>query len=577
MGLGAPEQMSATSTYRSEVYRSDRLVIVSARSNVIRSLVAELDHDIAYCLSAGNGEFRLPPWPDEPEPATCSDMAMAASILNWRENQQAALAAAVESWLAAGAKRLVLEAIGSPGSDHIAFLQGCRRLLPEASPPVLVLLHEPSGLLHPPEPDAAEILLALSLSGGSMNAEQFGALAGTRGWDPSAVAALTSTRRAVRTYAGADEWRWARTAEKAADARLVQELAGAVAANCPRLPAATLALTADPIQALPLFRVRSAGPAIVAAYGRRLWRAGAPKQMAGTMRLAAWVAGRSRVSPEGAQSLLRAAERVGIGEPVRSLFAFALGQVLAKDPEPGRKTASLRCFDYVRACEAETPEARASHAATAYNGAGLALMGAGDVEAAVAAERSGLAALEDPGTVERGGLHEQKILILTNLAKLYRRLGETQPALACCRHAWLIAQSRGSLSGLAYAAADLVRGLIDAGDRAEAEVVTMTLLRRFEAARLYRPASERSAVGCCLALADLSLSAGEVAAAAGWYAKAVRRMHRGNPAFVGAIIENLSRMSPSDPAVEFLRAEQAAHEAVANDLRALLSLASGGE
>lgn len=567
---------TALPTPTAPIYLSETLAIVSARSAVIRSLVAELS-DVAYHLSAGSGDFRLPPWPGEQESAEPGGVALAESILYWRENREAALTAAVDSWLAAGAKRLVLEAIGSPGRDDVEFLQGCRRRLPNTSPPILVFLHEPSGRLHLPEPNAGEILLALGLSGGSMTAKQFDALAGSRGWDPSVVDALTSTRGTMRTYAGADEWLWAQTAVQPAGALSVPELAAAVIANCPEVPAATVALTADPIKALPVFRARIAGPAHIAAYGRRLWKAGGSKQVAGTMRLAALLAARSRVSPEGAHSILSAAQRLGIGEPVRSLFAYELGQLLAKDPEPRRKTASLRYFDYARECEAETPEARASRAAAAYNGAGLALLGVGDKEAAVAAELSGLAALEDPGTVERGDLYEQKILILTNLAKLYRRLGETQRALDCCRSGWSIAQSRGSLAGLACAATDLVRGLIDAGDRAEAELVTTTLLRQFDAARLPGLTAERSAVGCCLALADQSLSAGALATAAGWYVDAVHRMHRGTPDFVGGIIDNLHRMSPSAPSVEILRAEQAAHRAAADDLRALLSLASGGD
>ena len=65
------------------------------------------------------------------------------------------------------------------------------------------------------------------------------------------------------------------------------------------------------------------------------------------------------------------------------------------------------------------PDVYGSWMAAAYNGAALAHRRAGDRSAAVQAELAALDALTAPEVLAGGGLHEQQIQVLANLAKVY--------------------------------------------------------------------------------------------------------------------------------------------------------------
>jgi hypothetical protein len=165
------------------------------------------------------------------------------------------------------------------------------------------------------------------------------------------------------------------------------------------------------------------------------------------------------------------------------------------------------------------------------------------------------------------------------LAKVRNRKGERENALTCYRRAWHGATSAGSLAGMVYVAADLVRSLVGVGEYTEAEAVAKELLRQYDAADAPYGTFERAVATTCFTLADLSLAKGAVQAAADWYVEAVLCTQRAVPHVIHGIIQNLRRQpeSPSTSVLRLLERELKAHRAMAADLNALVALLEGRE
>lgn len=599
------------------LYRSPVLCVAAASSKEILPIVASIGEgleqgNIRYYLSAGTGRFERPSWgfgsrrviPKSPR----TDRSLVEGMLYCREEREAFVEReirAVESWYvnADGAPRcLVMELLGSPSRDDVAFYQACRlRLRKEVTAlrSMVVLRHDAPAEFDncemPANRQADEILLTLLLSGGYVWAPEFERWSTLRGWEQELIVALTSTRESehsrLYTYAGSCQRSQAWAAYRVAGQMVVTELAAMVVSVQTEPSIATAALVENPELALEAFSrfgcaEAANGRRCISLYGRNLFRngwkrrwTGISKRAAATFSLTAIVADRKRISSAAAGALLNLAERFEVDTDVRSLLAYSLGQLLAKDTSPQSWAASVRCFEYVRAClrakVAMNPETEGSLIAASYNGAALVYYRAGDHRGAVAAELAALDALTAPGVLEKGHLYEQQVLLLTNLAKVHSAKKESRKeALACYRQAWHIATSAESLAGMAYVAADLVKSLIGVGEHAEAETVTKELLRQYDAVANASENFERAVVAAHWTLADVNLAKGAVQVAADWYADGVRCIQRAVPDVIDRIIQNL-RQQPEMPSVSvmgILEKELTAHRAIAADLRALMDL-----
>ncbi|MFD9950447.1 hypothetical protein ACFWYW_49460 [Nonomuraea sp. NPDC059023] len=569
-------------------------------SSELRSLVSGLNRraDIRYYLTAGTGEFWRPSWAFTTPKGDGPDRSAVASILDCA-GERAAFAdqevQAIESWIAApgsAQKRLVLETIGAPSQDDLAFWQACRLRLRSTRATMLVLRHDPGPAQGgQAQPQAKEILLGLLLSGGYAWAREFDRWAALRRWDASVIEACTSTRDTTSgrlyTYAGLREKAQAWHVFEASAPATVEELARMVVATQADPLLASAALVSDVCLALaalsPLACAEAAAhPRGIARYGRQLFHRGRhdrwkriEKATAATCFLAAVLVNRKRITPATATAILNLTEHLGVDADVRSLFAYTLGQRLAKDDHEDDWTASIRCFDYVHACHRAHPHdyvgLDATRHAAAYNGAALAHLRLGDHAGSIEAELAALDALAEPGVLETG-LYEQQVLVLANLGRVYGQTGQTQQALDCYRLSWRIAAEDDSLGGLAHAGAGLVRLLVEAGEFGEAERVTADLLRSYDSAEGPGRHIERAVVGSCWVLADRSLSAGDVRSAAEWYAEAVHRMTPGRPKVIESIIQNLGRHAEAGPVMEVLETALAEHRATAADLESLRGL-----
>lgn len=592
-------------------HRSPELEIVTGSSATLRTVADDLSGraDVRYYLTAGAGRFGRPSWAfgrrdDEQLRPELADRSVIASVLDCDELRAMCVEEeiqAIQSWFAApgeGPKRLVLETFGAPSRDDVAFWQACRLRLPPSRASMLVLRHDPyDSLDRQDDCQRTEILLTLLLAGGYAWAWEFDRWAELRHWEQGATETSTSSRGTAHgrlvTYAGSRERAQARQTFRALDPAVVEELATLVVATQPDPLLPSAALVPDPSLALRAFGRLACAQAAgnlsgIAEYGKNLFRRGRnhgwngiTKCTAATFWLAALLAERKQVSPTAARTMLNLAEQFGVDADVRSLFAYALGQRLAKDHRADRWTASVRCFDYVHACHrADPPEyagVGASRHAAAYNGAALAHLRLGDHDGSIKEELAALDALAEPGVLESGGLYEQQVLVLANLARVYERSGRTEPALDCYRLGWRVSTECGSLAGMAYAATGLVRLLVETDADEEAKQVTTDLLASYDSTSTRGRDIERGVVGSCCVLADRCLSAGDVRAAAGWYEKAARRMRRGVPDMIEGMARNIRAHTEATPVLEFLSAELAAHQAIAADLEALLALLEEGE
>jgi hypothetical protein len=603
-----------------QVYRSPVLRVTRAPSEEIVTIVGALadrlgPEALRHYLSDGAGRFSRPPWAFghgraravPPEPATGT---LVSSLLNGRQEREEAArreVRAVDSWLAdadGSRKCLVLEVLGPPSRDDVAFWQACRlRLRGSARVSMAVLQHEDAS----PDGEAAvlsgaqadEIALVLLLSGGYAWAPAFERYSALRGWDQAVIEAVTSSREGARggliTYAHSSQRSRARGVFAATTGPVVAELAAMVVSVQPEPSITVAALVRDP--ALAVRALSPLGCALAATrrrylsqYGREVFRRGrdgrwaaVPEQVAAAVFLAAFVADQTRVSPQLADAVLRLAERHAVDADSRSLLAASLGQLLAKDTDAHCRASSIPLFGYaaahVPAGGADEGPKAASRVAAAHNGAALAYYRAGDHRGAVAAERAGLDALAAPGVLADGNLYDQQILLLTNLGRVCSGRPESQAqALDCYRRAWRIASDQESAGGMAYAGRDLVPALIRAGDHEEAERVTNELLRQWDASP-GAPEAERTVVASCLRLADIQLARGAVQASAQWYAEAVRRMNRAAPDMIDGIVRNLRRQDrpPLAATMQLLAAEREDHRAAAADLRALRDLLNGSD
>jgi hypothetical protein len=578
-------------------YRSPQLCIATGSSDQIRSVVDGLGGPgVRYYLSAGSGRFHRPPWWFGYHPTRTAsaraDWILVEKILNFRENRYAAAdraLAPVDGAPAAGPTVVVLEALAEPSRDDVVFLQAARLRLPDERRSGIVLLRhtvptEPvGGSIGGP---ADDVLVTLLLAGGSAPAPEFERWSQARAWDANVIDATTSTRVGHRglvyTYADSSQ-RSRAVAAAGADRTALTGLAAMVASTQAEPLVATALLAGDPALALAAFaglaRGRDDGLQDVLSYGKELFRqgrktgwTGVSKRTAGTLLLAALVAQGRAVSPESVPALLNLAERYDLDPEVRSGLAYTVGQSLAKESHARSRAASVRCFEYaqqcVRAHPSGDPVRDRSRIAAAHNGAALALFRAGDRSAAVTAELAGLDALA-AGRPDDGQLRDQQILLLTNVAKVHRTGAASQAeALECYRQAWRIADDADSIAGMAYVAADLVRGLLGEGELAEARAVTGRLLQRRDATGDASRNVERAIVATCCAVAETG--------PATWYVEAVRRMRRGAPQLVEAVIANV-RQRPDAPAAVLadLRRELARHQAMARDLAALSKLTEG--
>ncbi|MGH3757448.1 hypothetical protein [Actinophytocola sp.] len=590
-------------------HRSPALSVLTVPSehapHVLHDLVAALGGDgVRYYLSGGAGRFTRPVWGfganaavRDVRTAPPTDLTITLGVLHAREAREAAAdeeLQRIRSWFdrAEGEPRvLLLETLGTPAKDDIAFWQACRlRHARHATQSIVVLRHEQAQAgIGPVEPQLAELLMALSLAGDHVRGTELARWQALRGWDPTLVDAATSIRRLgadlVYTHARVEQHRHAERLVGTEDPGLVSELAAMVLSGqaVPSLPVA--ALIEDPAAALAAFSPHACAAEVnrrgMSRYAGNLYRRGRAGGWARIARpvgtaayLAAMVADHRRTTAH-ASVLLDQAERHGVGLEARAVLAYGIGQYLVKDKDPALRSAGVRMFDRVRdwrtTAQDSDRESGGSQVAASFNGAALAFYRDGDVEVAAEVMKAGLQALHEPGVLDRGHLYDQHVLLLTNLAKVRRRDPWTRSqALTDLREAWRVALDADLLASALYVAADLVRALVETGERAEAEEIARELLLRYDRARETARASERAVVAACWYLADHDLDAGEVRSAATWYLEAARRMRRGGPEVIDAIIRNLrgQQKPPQDVLVE-LDHELVAKRALADDLVAL--------
>ncbi|GLY47558.1 hypothetical protein [Lentzea sp. NBRC 102530] len=523
------------------------VTVLSIESAWIPGVLADLrarHGQVRYYLSAGR-----PVWL-RPEDDTTD---LSTALLRCHDDREARLrkeVSAVRSWLAEGGERaVVVEMFGAPTHDDVRFLQECRmRLVRGEAQSVTVLRHVLAAL--PVEGD--EILAMLKLAGGAVPEREFQQWQAQHGWDEALVHAVTSTRDGLRTWA----------APVARPLPITPELAAEVATTS-RVPLETAALITDPVLALRAFTAGAAAEAagrgrVLSRYAGNLYRralkTGAiPHATAAAAYLAALVADRRRVSGPLADVVLRQAARWDVAPDHRAMLAYSLGQLLAKDPDPAQRASAARCFAHAR--ELDVPLAQV---AASFNGAALALYRDRDLTGAVTTMRTALDLLEGHDTVA-----DQQVQLLTNLAKLRRG---TPEAVGLYRRAWGIADD---VANATYVAADLVRVLLEAGERPEAEAVATRLLELSDRAEDTGQATEKAVSAVCFRLADQHLADGATAEAGRWYLAGISRMRRGAPDVVDAVMRNLGEQ----PAA--LLEQRAAHALVAGDLLALRGLLAG--
>ncbi|MEO3779502.1 hypothetical protein ABGB16_22205 [Micromonospora sp. B11E3] len=529
------------------------------------------------------------------------------SVLHSRERREAAVndhLAAIDTWLAgtepSADATLMAEVFGPLTRDQIGFLRACVQRLrgPGANRLRLVLLRHATRS-EPPAGDCTgghrhtdEVLYALHLAGGHVPAAALQSCAAQRGWDHDHVAALTAPRTLhttqVVTYAGIQQWRRARSAHTRLTAARRGELAAMVTAAQPSPPLPAVAASGDAVTMLAALNrdtcATARTPDVLLAYCRALlaaaarhgWRTVA-KSSAYSLFLAAFIAARPRLSAPAAARVLRIAERAGVSSEALSLFAYHLGQTLARAAQAEARQASLGLFslsrDYVR--DPAWRQRSASRIAATFNGEALVRYRDGDHQAAVHAELAGLDALTAPNVPATTALTEQRVLLLTNLAAVHARQPATRTeALHCYRQALHLATETDSLPSLVYVVPPMVRALLAAGKLTEAERVAERLLRRYETDPAPRQRFERAVVGVCCRLAAARLTADDTRAAADWYLDAAQRMRQSAPQALQAMIDTL-RVQPGEPvaaALTRMQATLAAQRAVQADLAPLAAL-----
>jgi hypothetical protein len=579
-------------------HQSPQLLIATGPSGRVRVAVNRLrsqEPTLRYYLSAGSGRFRRQSWSHAQAAigrtdAVRADWPLVEKILNFRENRHAAAAEAVEAIGGSEPALVVLEALGEVSRDDAAFLQACQlRLVP-----TVLLLHTGGAAKTSDPADAAtaEVLLTLLLAGGVVAEAELRRWARLRGWDAAIIEANTSVRDGeqgrIYTYASNGHREAAAVAVVRAGRPVLAGLAAMVATTQLEPLIATARLADVPALALAAFaglaRGRDDDVEQVLAYAKNLFRESrksgwreVSKGTAGALLLAALVAQRTTVSPGSVTALLNLADRFAVDPEVRVGLAYAAGQLLAKDPHPQSWTASVRCFEYaqrcVRAHPSDDPERDRSRIAAGHNGAALAKFRAGDRRGALDAELAGLDALVGPDSIDEH-LREQQILLLANMAKVRSAEASRAEALDCQRRAWRLADEAGSIGGMAYVAADLVRGLLGCGEVGAARTVAERLLQRHDEAGDTSRTMERAIVATCCALAET----GEPGTSAFWYVEAVRRMRRGAPRMVEAVITNV-RQRPAAPAavLDDLHRELGRHRTMAADLAVLRALVTEGD
>lgn len=577
----------------------------TAIMEAIRTAGARFGRDnLRYYLSAGTGPSVRPLWGIDaghaPESAR-SVLSMVESILHCSEEREAAIErelAGLAGWLADRADRpsmVIVETFGPLAADQVAFLRACsERVGGRPGSRLVVLRHarpaETAGSIGT-DRQTEEILLALSLAGGSAPAEAVQGWGGRRGWQPAAIAAVTTTRDTgngrLISYRDPDVERTARLVRARADAESIGELATLVAAGAgiPLISSAQLAT--DPAVLLDAFSrpacaLAADRPATLLEACRALLRLGAASGWTAVDRSTCWAlclaavvrSGRGRLSAASADRVLRLAEHARVTAAVRSLLGYDLGQVLAKTKDLARWRASVRFFSYARQYASPTPADGASRVAASYNGEALARYRSGDLAGAIGAEQAGLAALTAAGVPDSVELTEQRVLLLTNLADVYGRNPATvEQAIDCGRQAYRLAIRADSLTALNYAVPGLVRRLLAAGDRHEAEQVAGALLDRYDREQAPRRAAEQTVVSVCSRLAAARL-ADDPADAAAWYAEAARRMRRARQQAVDAVLASLRALSATNDAIALdrLEAELADQRSVRQQLLPLAGL-----
>ncbi|MDX3660200.1 hypothetical protein PV646_23110 [Streptomyces sp. ID05-26A] len=499
---------------------------------------------VRYYLSAGR-----PLWLREDD----APADLTTALLRCHDEREARLRAevgAVREWLAEGGERaVVVELFGAPTRDDVRFLQECRmRLVRGEAQSVTVLRHLRSTLPH----EGDEILAMLRLAGGSVPEAEFRAWQTNHDWDDAIIRAVTSTRDGLRTYA----------TPVARPLPITPDLAAEVVATS-RAPLSTAAVLTDPVLALKAFTAGAAAEAagqgrVLSRYAGNLYRRAlrtgeVPHETVAGAYLAALVADRRRVSGAQANLILAQAANRHVEPAEQAMLAYSLGQLLAKDPDPAERSSAARCFAHARDLDVPVTQVAAS-----FNGAALALYRDRDFDGAVTSMRTALKLLEGHDTVA-----DQQVQLRTNLAKLRRG---TPEAVGLYRQAWRIADD---VANAAFVAADLVRILLDEGERAEAEAVATRLLDLFDRASDTNQASEKAVSAVCFRLADHELASAATTQATRWYLAAVSRMRRGAPDVVDAVLRNLGEQP------EALVRERAAHALVADDLSTLRGLLVG--
>jgi len=604
-------------------YGSSGLLIVRCSSAMARLTTDSIrsqvgPRNVRYYLSAGDDQFGAPAWTlgcrrRSTEPATRdrSAMLLVRSILHGREHRAELLeqeVRAMAAWYGDGGdaeKCVVLEFIGLPGRDDLAFVLACRmrvnKTLQTVLPAVLVVhdeAAEPDRTPLVPAQHTDEVLLTLLLSGGYVWASDIEQWSTLRGWSDAAVAAATSTRATPHgvlfTYADNCGRPRAWAALRASAPTTAATLAAMVVSGRAQPSIATASLVPDPALALRAFSAFGCAVAghdrrrSMSSYARTVFRSarahgwrGAPKAMAGTVVLAAVISERKRVTAAESRVLLNLAESFGIDAQVRARLAYCLGQMLARDSVDASWAESIRCSEYVSRC-LTTPRSVSdgnvvSQMAASYNGAALARFRSGDLPAARAAESAALDAIAS-AAMQNDDLGEQQILLLANLAKVHDREGNRPEALACYHRAWHGASRVGSLEAMAYVGPSLTRDLLSSGRKADAEAVGRTLIASYRNSDLPHRKVERAIAASCFALADADLEEGATDAAGEWYVEAVDCTHQPVPQVIDAIIGNLGRQAGAPPAaiVRWLDVQARTHRTMAQDVDALVALADGG-